>query len=362
MKFNNNLRIIWAITAKDITDAIKNKIVQGILIGVSLMILSSQALSFLVRLKEEPAAHFWDQDKSATIKEIVRNRELDFYPSEDLTELQMVVSQSVEPVLGIVIPADFDEQVEAGGTIQLQAYYSHWPPSSKITERVTYFEENLSRMTGVAIHLSTQGNQLYPPAEGTGYPMMIAFGVVLGVMTIGLILTPYLIVDEKETHTLEALLISPACTTHLLIGKSLVGLFYSLTASLLTFAFSWRWIAHWDLIILAIILGGLCAVSIGMLVGALLEIATTVNMFIGLLIAGLLMPMYLWTSLSPKLSPFLKTVFQSLPSIAMYKIVRQSFTEVASSSVIWINAAILLVWSLVFLALVAWRIRRMDRC
>ncbi|MCP4296638.1 MAG: hypothetical protein GY786_13620 [Proteobacteria bacterium] len=52
--------------------------------------------------------------------------------------------------------------------------------------------------------------------------MMIAFGMVLGVMTVGLILTPYLIVDEKESHTLEALLISPARTSHVLIGKSLV--------------------------------------------------------------------------------------------------------------------------------------------
>jgi len=191
--------------------------------------------------------------------------------------------------------------------------------------------------------------------------MMIAFGVVLGVMTIGLLLTPYLIVDEKESHTLDALLISPASTTHLLIGKSLVGLFYSLTASLMIFALSWRWIVHWDVMILAIILGGLCSVSIGLLMGALFETPTTVNMFSGLLIAVFLMPMYLWTSLAPKLSPFLQLLFEALPSIAMYKIVRQSFTEIPGLNVIWINVAILLAWMLAMLGLVAWRIRRLDR-
>jgi ABC-type transport system involved in multi-copper enzyme maturation permease subunit len=361
MKLNENLRIIWAITAKDTTDAIKNKIVQGVLIGVGLMILSSQALSFLVRLKDEPAAHFWDQGKSVIVKEVVRSRELDFYPRDDLAELQVVVSQSVEPVLGIVIPVDFDTQVEAGGTIQLPAFYSHWHPAAKIAESVTYFEENLSRLIGVTIRLDTGDNQLYPPAEGTGYPMMIAFGVVLGVMIIGLVLTPYLIIDEKETHTLDALLISPARTTHLLIGKSLAGLFYSLTASLVIFAFSWRWILHWDLIILAVVLGGLCAVSIGLLVGTLFETATTVNMFVSLLIAGLLMPMYLWTSLAPKLSPLLKTLFQGLPSIAMYKIVRLSFTEFPDLNIVLGNTAILMGWILTLLILVAWRIRRLDR-
>jgi ABC-2 type transport system permease protein len=361
MTFKDNLRIIWAIAAKDITDAIKNKVIQGVLIGVGFMILSSQALSFLARLNEEPAAHFWDQGKSITLKEIVRSRELDFYAREDFVELQIVVSQSVKPVLGIVIPSDFDDQAEIGDLIELQTYYLHWLPSEKIAELVSYFEDNLSRMTGLSIRIITEGNQIYPPAEGDGYPMMIAFGMVLGVMTIGLILTPYLIIDEKETRTLDALLISPARPTHLLIGKSLTGLFYSLTASLLIFIFSWRWIVHWDLIILAVILGGLCAVSIGLLVGTLFETATTVNMFVSLLIAGLLLPMYLGTSLAPKLSPIIKTIFQGLPSIAMYKLVRQSFTEVASLNGVWINIAILIIWALVVLAVVAWRIRRMDR-
>lgn len=360
MKLKTNLRIIWAITAKDITDAIKNKIVQGVLIGVAFMMLSSQALSLLLGLKAESTAFFWDQGKSVIIKEIVRSRELDFYPRDDLAELQDAVSQSAEPILGIVIPPDFDERV-SGGAISLQTYYAHSTKPGTVNELTAYFEDHLSRQTGVAISLETAGNPLYPLAEGLGYPMMIAFGVVLGVMTVGLILTPYLIVDEKETHTLDALLISPAGVTHLLIGKSLVGLFYSLTASLLIFAFSWRWIVHWDLIFLAIIFGGLCSVSIGLLVGASFETPTTVNMFVGLLLGILLIPMYLFTSLAPKLSPFVRTIMESFPSIAMYKIVRQSFAEFASLNAVVINLAILLIWMLAMLGAVAWQIRRLDR-
>jgi len=361
MKFENNTRIIWAIAAKDINDAIKNKIVQGVLIGVALMMLSSQAISLLVRLKKETTTFFWDQGKSIVIKEIVRSREQNLYPRDDLADLQMTVSQSGEPVLGLVIPVDFDKRVESSEIIELQTYYSHRYQSTKISELVTDFEAHLGSLTGATIRLDTDGHQLYPPAEGVGFPMMITIGTVLGVMTVGLILTPFLIVDEKETHTLDALLISPACTSHLLIGKSLAGLFYSLTASLLVLVFSWSWIVHWDLIILAVFLGGLSAVSIGLLVGSIFETPTNINLFIVILFIVLLMPMYFWTSLAPKLSPYLQSLMAALPSMAMYKIVRQSFTYTANSTVVLGNIVILISWTLGMLFLVAWRIRCMDR-
>ena len=190
---------------------------------------------------------------------------------------------------------------------------------------------------------------------------MIAFGLVIGVMTVGLILTPYLIVDEKEAHTLDALLISPARTTHLLIGKSLVGLFYSLIASSLVLLLSWRWVMHWEIVLLAIVLGGLSAVSVGLLVGLLVDNPTNVNMFVSVLLAVFLLPMYLWTSLAPKLSPFLQLIWELFPSIAMYKLVRLSFTATADMRLFWMNTAILLAWTVGILALVAWRIRRLDR-
>jgi len=361
MKFKENLRIIWAITAKDITDAIKNKIVQGVFIGVAFLMFSSQALSLLMGFKDEPTAHFWDQGKSVVVKDIVRSRKLNFHPRDDVIDLKDAVSQSAEPVVGIVIPVDFDERVSVGSSIQAKAYQAHWTKPDAVAEIVGYFEENLSLKTGIAIQINVEDHKIYPPAEGLGYPMMIAFGMVIGVMTVGLILTPYLIVDEKESHTLEALLISPARTMHLLIGKSVVGQSYSLIASSLIFILSWRWIVHWDIIFLAIILGGLSAVSVGLLIGVLVDTPTNVNMFVGLLLAVFLMPMYLWTSLAPKLSPFVQSAISALPSIAMYKLVRQSFTESPTLSMLWVNIVILLTWTLLISGLVAWRVRRLDR-
>jgi ABC-2 type transport system permease protein len=361
MKLNQNLRIVWAITVKDITDAVKNKIVQGVLIGVVFMMFSSQAISILMGLKDEPRAYFWDQGNSVLIKEIVRSRELDLHPQDNLSELLLAVSQSAEPVLGIVIPSDFDEQVGSSSETKLPAYYAGSAKSEQIVELRSFFEEQLSIRTTMDLKIMIFDEAQYPPAEGLGYPMMIAFGLVLGVMTIGLLLTPYLIVDEKDTHTLDALLVSPAGMIHVLVGKSLAGLFYSISGSLLIFLFSWRWVVHWDLITVAVILGGLSAVSIGLFVGGIFESTTNVNAVIALLLAGLLLPMYFWTSLITRLHPLVQSVLAGLPSLAMYKLVRLSFAEFASVNTVWMNIAILFSWVIIIFGLVGWRIRRLDR-
>ena len=52
-KFTQGLRLVLAIARKDIVDAIQNKTILGVLIGVGFMMLSSQALSLLVRGQTE---------------------------------------------------------------------------------------------------------------------------------------------------------------------------------------------------------------------------------------------------------------------------------------------------------------------
>ena len=361
MKITENFRIIIAIATKDLIDAIKNKIIQGVLVGVAFLMLSSQALPMLYGLKNQSSAYLWDQGKSKTFRDIVRSRELNLHARDNLSDLYSSVSQSPEPVLGIIVPSNFDEQIQSADKVKLQAVYANWIDQDDKVELKSYFDEQLSLKVGVRIENDNVGDLAFPPVDGLGYPMMIALGVVLGVMTVGLLLTPYLIVDEKEAHTIDALLISPAGTTQILIGKSLVGLFYSLTASLMIFAFSWRWVTNWDVMIIAVFAGGLFAVSLGLLIGTVLETPANVNIVVALIIAGFLLPMYFWTSLASKFTPLLYTIISTLPTIAMYKLVRISFTEVINVSQVLINGTVLISWIIVMLILVGWRIHLLDR-
>ena len=96
-------RIIWAIALKDIADAIRNKTALGIMIGVGFLMLSTQALAFLVKGQSEPAAVIYDQGASAQIHALVRSRTLRLGIADSFEEMVGLVSQSVEPRLGLVM-------------------------------------------------------------------------------------------------------------------------------------------------------------------------------------------------------------------------------------------------------------------
>ena len=359
--FRESARIIWAIASKDIVDAIKNKLVLGILIGIGFMMLSSQALPLLLKNNSEPRAFFYDEGKSALIKEIVRSRDLDFFPSDSLQDLRVAVGASAVPVLGLVIPANFDELVEDNSPIELEGVSIHWAKPSEVAALITHFESELSSRTGQSVRIRMAQEQIYPDSQSLGFTVMIVTGLVIGVMSLGLILVPVLVMDEKENHTLEALLISPAKTYHLLIGKSLVGIFYSLLAALVMFAFTWHWIVQWDIVILAVVLGSMCAVALGLLLGSAFENFATVNMWVGGIIMVMMIPVFLWTSIVDKLSSPVKLLFQALPSLAMSKMVTFSFSDQFPLKELFTNSVVMILFIIVILSLVGWRIRRMDR-
>jgi hypothetical protein len=358
--FTDSIRIISAITLKDITDAIKNKTIIGILIGVGFLMLSSQALSFILRVQDEPPAVIYDQGRSKLLVSLVRSRELRLGMQGSFDEMVSSVSQSSEPVLGLVVPVDFDDLTIGEGPIALQGYTSHWVNPSEVTELVIYFEEQLAQAAGQPVRISVDGNQVYPNLDDFGYANMVSTGIVLGVMTIGLILVPLLLIDEKENHTMDALMISPVRIHHLLIGKSLAGLSYSLIASLAIFAFSGYWVVHWWVMILGVILGGLSAVVTGLLLGSIFDNFTTTNLWVGLIIAVFQLPVFLWSSIAPKLPVLVRRAFEYTPSLAMSTMSRISFVETVPMDQVLLNMAVMGVFVLVMLGLVGLRIRRMD--
>ena len=61
---------------------------------------------------------------------------------------------------------------------------------------------------------------------------MVTTTLAIALLTIGILLSPLLIIEEKESHTFEALLVSPASFTQVIAGKALAGASYCLIAAL----------------------------------------------------------------------------------------------------------------------------------
>jgi ABC-type Na+ efflux pump permease subunit len=264
-------------------------------------------------------------------------------------------------MLGIVIPAGFQQAEGSGGEIEMDGYFVHWANPDRVAELVALFEEELSQASWQTVRINVEEHALYPSSELGLQPFLLAMNLTIMVLVVGLALVPHLLIEEKETHTFEALLVSPARFSQVVAGKALAGVFYCLCAAVVVFVLNTRWIVHWEIAALAFLLGAAFAVAVGLLMGIVSENPATINLWMGLVLMLLLVPMLLVELASAKLPAVVQAIVPWTPSVAMAKLVGFSMVGAVPAVSIWSNAGILAVESLVFYALVVWRVRRSDR-
>ena len=206
----HSIRIILAIAAKDALDAIKNRTTLSILLGACLLMISGQALPLLMKLSAKPTVLIYDTGRSRLIPELKKAADLRLGAAASEAELRTRVAEASSPVLGLSIPADFDALAEATEGVKLQGYVPHWIDAQEEADMGAFFEERLSRLIGQPVEITTEGNAVYPSADAGGQPFMSSLTLVLVIVTIAGAVVPYLLIDEKETRTLEALLVTPA--------------------------------------------------------------------------------------------------------------------------------------------------------
>ena len=71
-------------------------------------------------------------------------------------------------------------------------------------------------------------NIIIPQADVDGMQTNVAYLMIYFVFSTALMLIPYLMLEEKQTKTLDALLTSPASPGQVVLGKALAGFFYIL--------------------------------------------------------------------------------------------------------------------------------------
>ena len=355
-----DLRILWAIASKDITDAIQNKTTLSIMLGVGVMMLVGMALPLLLGLRSTPVAVVYDPARSTLIRGLTARSEFGLRLVDSQEELESAVAGSVQLALGIVIPAGFRQAEGSGGQIEMDGYLAHWADPNKAAELVSFFEGELGKASWQTVRIHVQGHTVYPSPEPGGQPFLLAMNLTILLLVVGLALVPNLLIEEKETHTFEALLVSPARFSQVVAGKALAGVFYCLCAAVVVYLFNIRWIVHWEIAVLAFLFGAALAVAAGLLVGILFENPATVNLWVALLVMLLLVPMLL-AKLSTKLPEVVRAIVPWMPSVAISNLVGFSMVGAVPATSVWLNAGILAVESLVLYALVVWRVRRSDR-
>ena len=362
--FIDDLRIVWAIAAKDIADAVKNKTILSIVIGMAMLMLSTQAFPFLMRLSAQPRLIIYDEgggldgDSELLIK-LRENGRYRLIEVDSVAEMEDALVSMNDEVLGLVVPTDMDAVLGSKGEPELEGYvvWSHRSAADKLGSDL---EASLQELLGQPVRVNVAGHVVYPPPEGGTSVGMVAIVLVLILTITGGFLVPYLMLEEKQTHTLEALLVSPASVRHIVAGKALAGLAYCLVAAAVVLAFHWSTVVHWGLVLGATLCGAVLTVGLGLLLGSLFESAQQMGLLLGVPALVLLLPVVL-AAAGASLPDPLAMLLPWTPTVALGKAYLVSFAGTARLAGALGDLAIVLAWAVLIYGLVVWLVRRSDR-
>lgn len=325
-RWTTTLRIVLAIAAKDILDAFRNKTSLSVILGVVMLVISSQALPLLLGLSKTSRVVVYDMGDSRLVADLEDDERIRTVQVETFEELKEWLGERMGVELGLVIPADFDQALGKGVDVELQGYFAYWVRPKQVEQTLTFFEEWLAETTGRPVRIQVDEERVYPHPDSLGMAFMASMSMVIAIVITGLVLVPQMMIAEREAQTLEALLVSPASPPMVMAGKALTSLVYCLVMAGLVFGLTFSVVVYWGLVSLAVLCAALFAVSLGLLVGCYARSTQAVSLWVGGLMVLLLVPIYFVPPLNAMLPGVLKGVFYWLPSAALARVFRFAYS------------------------------------
>lgn len=354
----NHLRIIWAITAKDLVDAVKNKNVIGVIVPALFIIVIYRYMPAITAEDGPPALLLYDAGNPAMMLLLEDSPAVNLYTYESEERMRYYLSNGEQPELGLVIPTGFDQAVETGQPLELQGYMLHFFTSEQVSELQRYMQDEFEYLLGQPVVIHIDKIQLQP--ETNGITILASMGFTFMILMVGMIAIPHMMLEEKQNKTLEAMLISPATGMHIVVAKALTGLIYALIVYGIGLILFRTIIVHWGLAFLAGFLGALFAVSLGLLLGILVDSRQQLILWGWVGVVPLFLPMML-SIMDDLLPPWLITIFKWVPSSALMRAIRSSMVAAPPMKYYLPQLAVLLISAVLILAIDAWFVRRSDR-
>jgi ABC-2 type transport system permease protein len=355
-----NARVIWAITAKDILEALKNKNAIAVILSSMFIVVAYSIIPNLTRGSEPPNVLVYDAGNSALLALLETSDaiNLNTYPSEEIMKDRLTAGEV--PELGLVIPAGIDQASRSGEGIELTGYVLSWVSEQKAVDLISRIEAEISRLAGTSVRIQLDSNRvsLKPDSEGIGN--WAALGMVFAITMIGLTLIPHLMLEEKQSRTMDVLLVSPADAGKIVFAKALVGLFYCVLSAGIALVIYHYLVVHWWLAILGILCGSLFPVSLGLWLGMRIETRGQLTLWSWVLVIPLFVPIML--SMMEDLIPQgIIQVFRAIPTVVLFNLLRTAFADPIQIGTVILCLLWILVCTGVVLMAVTLRINRLDR-
>lgn len=349
------IRIILAITGKDILDAIKNKTILSVII--SALLLFFFYLYFPI-LEEQEIIYLYDAGESGWIPALENSSPFTIQVLDTQEAVQYRISRRGEPELGLILPAGFDQAATVGGPVTLQGYLLNWVSQKQASLLVSKAERQISGVVAAPVKITVE--RLFMLPETTGIALSRGVGNLLLILMTGVIMIPHLILEERRARTLDALMVSPATAGQITLGKGLTGFSYCLLGCALTWLFNSKLIMQWWLALLAGLGMAVFSVALGLFLGVFVINRQQLLVMANLTIFPLVIATFMSTVFD-FIPTWLRTLCGWLPTSLTLDMFRLSFTPSADFTSIAARVAVMITYIFILLGLTTWKIRHADR-
>jgi ABC-2 type transport system permease protein len=354
--FTDNLYIAWAIGSKDIVDAIKNKNTRTNIVVLVLIVVffywSSTPRPFDKRID----VVIYDEGHSSLTDlptQLEDGYSFVFYEASSLQEMERMMGYKQ---LGVVVPSDFDQTLQAGGEPELSGYIL-WVHRTRVAELELKYSDKFSELLGQPVRVNIGENIVIPQPDVE--TSTVQFTILFAVFWMAITIVPFLMVEEKQNKTMDALLVSPASAVQVVVGKAIAGTFYILLSGGVLFALNWAYVTHWGLALLAFVCTALFSIGVALALGVFIKSPQQMRIWMFPLVAVLLVPAFF--AQEPNLASNLKAIFSWIPTTALVEMTQFALSSHAPLSQLLTNLAIALGSTVLVFAVVIWKIQREDR-
>jgi ABC-2 type transport system permease protein len=350
-------RLIWAIVAKDFVDSLKNRKLLTNIFVIVFLVLLYRFLPVLGSANDPVRVFLYDAGASSIVRELERSDALRLRSVESYDEMLRQVGREDVRTIGLVLPVDFDQQLNANEDVELEAIIDHWVSDEDEASMQAEVEAELTRLASTSVEVSI-GRETITQADGA-FAFSIALGLLVVMGMMGMMHTPQLVVEEKEGRTIDALKVSPATMTHMLIAKGLVGGAYSLLMAVAVLVAYGHLVQHWWAMIGAMLAGAFFNVSIGLILGLQLKDTRQVGLW-GFII---FQPFILTTILGlfEAIPEGVRDAMRWFPTVALGNAASQSITADVDLGPYFLSLLIMIAWGVLFFGLNTWLLKRAEK-
>jgi len=354
----DSLYIAWVIGTKDILDAIKNKGSRNNLIIMILMVVFFYWLSDIRPFDKKVSVIVYDEGNTPQALETVKLNNGSEYQFRQAASLMDMEQKMANQDLGLVIPADFNQNLASGNTRTLEGYI-FWVTRTKVTALEAKYSQAFTEILNQPIQVDISDHIVVPQANADGQQTNVTYLMVYFVFTTALLLIPHLMIEEKQTKTLDALSTSPASPGQIVLGKALAGFIYILVIGGMALALFSLYIVNWVIALAAFLGYALLAVGLGLLVGSFIKSMKQLGAWMLVLILFLMIPPLFYTA--PNLKEGLRVILTWMPTSALASLFRFACSTGYTVQQILPNLVITVLSIGIIFGLVIWKVRRSDR-